>query len=201
MVNTNKAIDTYIEESAVYAQPILIHLRKLIHEACPDIEEKIKWGMPFFDYKGPVCNFAAFRQHCSFGFWKASLMKDPILKRNAENETAMGHMGRITSLKDLPSDKKIIAYIKEAVKLNEEGKNIVRLKKEPLKDIEVPDYFIAALCKNASAKKVFEAFTVSMKKEYIMWTEEAKTDITRDKRLAQAIEWIAEGKTRNWKYK
>ena len=157
--------------------------------------------MPFFDYQGSVCNFAAFKQHCSFGFWKASLMKDPVLMRNAENETAMGHMGRITSLKDLPSDKKIIAYIKEAVQLNEEGKSIVRPKKEPLNEIVVPDYFIAALSKNAKAKKVFEAFTLSMKKEYIMWTEEAKTNITKDKRLTQSIEWISEGKTRNWKYK
>src|SRR4051794_29744902 len=117
-----KEIDVYIAKSADFAKPILNHLRKLVHDTCPDVEEKVKWGMPFFDYKNaPMCNMAAFKQHAAFGFWKASLMKDKSLKETAESEAAMGHLGKITSLKDLPSDKKIIVWIKEAMKLNDDG--------------------------------------------------------------------------------
>lgn len=196
----NTAIDAYIEKSAPFAKPILIHLRQLVYEACHDVEEKVKWGMPFFDYKGPVCNMAAFKQHCSFGFWKAALMKDPILQSNAESEVAMGHLGRITSLKDLPSDRKIIAYIREAIQLNEDGIKIAKVKKAVASSIIIPEYFTAKLNKNKEAKKYFNNFSVAKQREYVVWLEEAKTEPTRVKRLAQAIEWIADGKTRNWKY-
>lgn len=104
-VTTNPTIDTYIAKAQPFAQPILLHLRKLVYKACPDVEEKIRWGMPFFDYKGPMCNMAAFKQHCSFGFWKASLMSDPILVETAQSEVAMGHLGRITTLENLLNDK------------------------------------------------------------------------------------------------
>ncbi|MEY4931584.1 MAG: hypothetical protein RI909_2308, partial [Bacteroidota bacterium] len=111
-----KRMDAYILKSADFAVPILNHLRELVHVACPDVEEKIKWGMPFFDYKGEgLCNMASFKQHCAFGFWKAPLMKDKTLMENAKGETAMGHLGRIISLKDLPSDAALIRYIKEAM--------------------------------------------------------------------------------------
>src|SRR5205085_5821992 len=117
-----KVIDAYIAKSADFAKPVLNHIRKLVHEACPDVEEKMKWSFPHFDYKGEMmCSMAAFKQHCAFGFWKAALMKDPKLVENAKTEEAMGHMGRITSLKDLPPDKKLTGYIKEAMKLNELG--------------------------------------------------------------------------------
>ncbi len=196
----NPAINAYIEKSAPFAKTILIHLRKLVHQACPCVEEKIKWGMPFFDYKGPLCNMAAFKQHCSFGFWKAALMKDPILLRNAESEVAMGHLGRLTSVKDLPSDKKIISYLKEAMQLNEDGIKALKVKKENTEVITIPSYFTEHLNKNIAANKHFNNFSVAKQREYINWIEEAKTEPTRVKRLAQAIEWIAEGKTRNWKY-
>ncbi len=196
----NYAIDEYIGMSAAFAKPVLNHLRQLVHEACPDVEEKIKWGMPFFDYKGPLCNMAAFKQHCSFGFWKGSLMKDPILHRTAESEVAMGHLGKLTGLKDLPSDKKMIAYIKEAMKLNEDGIRPTKVKKERAESVTIPDYFTAQLNKNKEAKKVFTAFSIAKQREYIDWIEEAKTEPTRVKRMAQAIVWIAEGKSRNWKY-
>ena len=120
MGKKEKAIDDYIGKSADFAKPILNHLRELVHKACPDAEEKIKWGFPHFDYKNEMmCSMAAFQQHCVFGFWKAALMKDPILVENARSEVAMGHLGRITSTKDLPPDKTIIAWIKEAMQLNE----------------------------------------------------------------------------------
>ena len=125
MKNTNKKIDDYISKSADFARPVLKHLRKLIHKACPDIEETWKWSFPHFSYKGDIlCGMAAFKQHCSFGFWKASLMQDPDNILGSKEIKAMGQFGRITSISDLPSDKTMIKYLKEAMKLNEEGKSI-----------------------------------------------------------------------------
>src|SRR3989339_1231974 len=121
-------VDAYIAKSQEFAKPILEHLRALVHKACPGVEETIKWGFASFDYKGPYCSMAAFKQHCVFGFWKAALMKDPVLMSNAKSETAMGHMGRITSLKDLPSDKVLISYLKEAAKLNDDGVKLPKKK-------------------------------------------------------------------------
>lgn len=194
-------IDLYIFKSADFAKPILLHLRELVHTACPDVVETIKWGMPSFDYKGPMCSMASFKQHCAFGFWKASLMKDKTLTKNAESESAMGHYGKITSLKDLPSDKKIIAHIKEAMILNEKGiklppKKVTTAKKE----IIVPDYFLKKLKKNKKAFTIFHSFSPSHKREYVEWVTEAKSDETKIRRVEIAIEWMAEGKSRNWKY-
>ena len=143
---------------------------------------------------------AAFKQHAVFGFWKAALMKDPVLIENAKLETAMGHFGRIASVKDLPPDKKVAAWIKEAMKLNELGKKVVKPKATEKKELIVPDYFVKALAKNKKAKLVFENFAYSHKKEYLEWITEAKTEETRNKRMATALDWIAEGKGRNWKY-
>mgnify|MGYP001546264972 CR=1 FL=1 len=197
-------VDAYIKNAQPFAQPILKHIRELVHKACPDVEEKIKWSFPHFDYKdGPMCSMASFKQHCAFGFWKAALMKDADkLVEVAKSEVAMGHMGRITSLKDLPSDKVLLGYIKEAMKLNEEGKKVPKkLPAETVKkELVTPDYLMAALQKNKKAKTTFEAFSYSCKKEYISWLEEAKTEATRTKRLTDAVEWMSEGKMRHWKY-
>jgi uncharacterized protein YdeI (YjbR/CyaY-like superfamily) len=193
-------IDQYILKAQPFAQPILHHLRALIHHACPEVEEKIKWSMPHFDYKGsPLVHMAAFKQHCAFGFWKAALMKDKSLLENAKQETAMGHLGKISSLKDLPSDKKIIAYIKEAMKLNEAGIKVEKIIK-PKADIPLPDDFNLLLKKNKKAMLVFQAFSPSCRREYLEWIVDAKAEATRIKRMTQAIEWISEGKKRNWKY-
>lgn len=201
MATKDKRIDAYIAKSADFAKPILDHIRKLVHESCPAVEETMKWSFPHFDYKGEMmCSMAAFKQHCAVNFWKASLMKDPALMANAKSESAMGHLGRITSLKDLPADSKLKAWIKEAMKLNEEGKKIEKKKPTVVKDLVVPDYFTAAVKKNKKAWATFEAFSPSCKKEYVNWITEAKTEPTREKRLEQAIEWMAEGKQRNWKY-
>lgn len=198
MAKKDPRVDAYIAKSQPFAQPILKHLRKLVHEACPDVEETIKWSFSCFDYKGAFCSMAAFKQHCSFGFWKAALMKDKELLLDNQT-TGMGHIGRITGLKDLPSDAKIKAWIKEAMKLNEEGKKLPPRKKITA-EVETPDYFQNALNKNKSAKEYYKAFPPGQQREYINWLAEAKTEETRDKRMAQAIEWIAEGKIRNWKY-
>lgn len=201
MGKRDKRIDAYILRSADFAIPILNHLRELVHAACPDVEETVKWSFPHFDYKGEMlCSMAGFKQHCVFGFWKASLMKDKKLMENAKGETAMGHMGRITSVKDLPSDAVMIRYIKEAMKLNDQGIKVERKKPVAARAIEAPDYFIKELKKNKAALKTFEAFSPSNKKEYVIWITEAKTEDTRTRRMEQAVEWMAEGKPRNWKY-
>jgi hypothetical protein len=143
MAIKDNPIDIFISKSGDFAKPILNHLRALVHTACPDAEEKIKWGFPHFDYMGEMmCSMAAFKQHAVFGFWKAPLMKDPVLIERAKSEVSIGHLGRITSLKDIPSDKKIIAWIKEAMQLNEQGIKVSsRSKTTNNKVLVVPDYF------------------------------------------------------------
>ena len=202
MGKKDKAVDGYIEKSADSARPILLHIRELVHKACPDVKEKMKWSFPHFDYKNEMmCSMASFKQHCAFGFWKASLMKDPVLTENAKSESAMGHMGRITSLKDLPPDKKIIGYIKEAMELTDRGIKLPPKVKSDKQELVVPHYFLQALGKNKKAKATFEGYGYSHKKEYLEWITEAKTESTRNKRLETALEWMAEGKSRHWKYK
>ncbi|MFT3680895.1 MAG: YdeI/OmpD-associated family protein [Ferruginibacter sp.] len=202
MAAKNKAIDAYIAKAAGFAKPILTHLRELVHKACPVVEEKIKWGFPHFDYKGEMmCSMAAFKQHAVFGFWKATLMKDKTLVETAKSEVAMGHLGRITSLKDLPTDRKMISYIKEAMELNDKGvKLALKTKFGEKKELMIPAYFTKALNKNKDAKKTFEGFSPSNKKDYVEWVTGAKTEETKNKRLETAIEWMAQGKIRNWKY-
>jgi len=201
MPTTDKRIDVYIEKKNDFAKPILKHLRELVHKACPEAEETIKWGMPFFDYKGSVlCAMAAFKEHCSFTFWKAKLMKDPEKILQVAERHAMGNFDRLTSLKDLPSDKILIAYIKEAAKLNEDNVKLPARKKAPVAELEMPVDFAAALKKNKKANTVFENFSPGKRKEYIEWITEAKTEDTKFKRIETALEWIAEGKSRNWKY-
>jgi uncharacterized protein YdeI (YjbR/CyaY-like superfamily) len=202
MGKKEKAIDGYIAKSANFAKPILMHIRELVHKACPDVEEKMKWSFPHFDYKGEMmCSMAAFKQHAVFGFWKAPLMKDKILVENAKSEVAMGHLGKLTSVKDLPSDKKMTAWIKEAMKLNDEGIKVPsKARGVEKKELVVPDYFGKLLLKNKKAKQVFDNFSYSHRKEYLEWITDAKTEETRNSRMATALEWLAEGKGRHWKY-
>jgi uncharacterized protein YdeI (YjbR/CyaY-like superfamily) len=194
-------IDAYIAKSQEFAKPILNHLRELVHKAVPDVQETIKWSFACFDYKGPFCTMAAFKQHCVFGFWKAALMKDPILTANAKSEVSMGHLGRITSMNDLPPDKKLISYLKEAAKLNDDG---IKLPKKKVsaeqKVLVIPNYFSKELKKNKKASGTFNKFSYSNKKEYVEWITKARTDDTRNKRIETALEWLEEGKSRNWKY-
>ena len=202
MGKKEKIVDAYIAKAADFARPILNHIRELVHKTCPEVEEKMKWSFPHFDYKGEMmCSMAAFKQHAVFGFWKASLMKDPVLAETAKSEVAMGHLGRLTSIKDLPADKKMTAWIKEAMALNDKGiKLVAKPKTTDKKELVVPDYFIKALSKNKKAKQTFESFAYSHKKEYLQWIAEAKTEETRNKRIAAAVEMMSEGKSRNWKY-
>src|SRR5580698_552742 len=157
MANTDPRVDAYISKCAEFARPILQHLRQLVHKACPPATETIKWGMPFFEYSGSLlCNMAGFKQHCSFGFWNASLLKDPEGAVQIKNRTSMGHFERITSLKDLPADKTIIALIKEAAKLNDQAIKKPTTSKEPKAVPPIPSALTAALKKNKPAKANFD---------------------------------------------
>ncbi len=201
MAKKEKAIDNYIAKSADFAKPILVHIRELVHKACPEVEEKMKWSFPHFDYKNEMmCSMAAFKQHAVFGFWKASLMKDQVLMENAKSEVSMGHLGRLTSVKDLPSDKKILAWIKEAMSLTDQGIKLAKPKAKEKIELVVPDYFKTALVKNKKAAATFDKFAYSHKRDYLEWITGAKTEETRNSRLATALEWMAEGKSRHWKY-
>ena len=200
MGKREKSVDAYISKSQDFAKPILKHIRELIHKGCPDVEEKMKWSFPTFNYKGSIlCNMAAFKQHATFGFWKASLLRSKGVMPQAD-KSAMGQFGKITSVSDLPSDKVILKIIREAVKLEDAGVKVPQKKKAEKKELVIPDYFRKALNKNKKAKKTFDDFSPSHKKEYVEWITEAKTDETRNKRLNTSIEWLSEGKPRNWKY-
>ncbi|MEP7263804.1 MAG: YdeI/OmpD-associated family protein [Bacteroidota bacterium] len=200
MIKKDKRVDTYIFNAAPFAQEILMHFRALVHKACPEVEETVKWSMPFFDYKGEMlCNMAAFKKHCAIGFWKAAFMKD-AKKLKDGNQEAMGHYGRITSVKDLPDNKTIIANIKEAMKLNDDGIKMPAKKKAAVKEPDVPEELMKALSKNKKARTFFDSFPPSQRREYILWITEAKSEATRIKRLETAMEWITEGKHRHWKY-
>lgn len=202
MATHDKRIDAYIALAQPFAQPILKYLRSVVHAACPDVEEKMKWSFPHFDYKEEMmCSMAAFKNHCAFGFWKATLMKEPSLLTNARSENAMGHLGRIGSMKDLPSKKVLMSYIAKAMMLNDEG---VKIKKIPVKlsgaSLTVPTDLRAALKKNPKAQATFRGFSNSNKKDYILWITGAKRKETRQKRLHTAVDWMSEGKPMNWKY-
>lgn len=197
MATTDKRVEAYIAKAAPFAQPILRELRAIVHEGCPEVVETIKWGFPNFDYKGIMCNMAAFKQHCTFGFWKSSLV---LGDQGNKSEDAHGQMGRLASVKDLPPRKVLLGYVRKAVRLNDTGVKVERPKKAPKADVVVPTYFTAALKKNKKAFNAFEAFSTSKRRDYVEWITEAKTDTTRERRLQTSMEWIAEGKARNWKY-
>ncbi|MCI0364043.1 MAG: YdeI/OmpD-associated family protein [Phycisphaerales bacterium] len=220
MATKDPRIDAYIAKSADFAKPILNHLRALVHKGCPDVVETIKWGMPSLEYKGPFCGFAAFKQHCVFGFWKSALLfggdesegkTKGAQSRSASIEDARRKLNwgargrdpvpaRITSLDDLPSDAVILGLTKQAAKLNDDGIKLPAREKGKKKPVRVPKEFAAALKKTKKAAANFDAFSPSHKREYVEWIVEAKTDQTRERRIAAAIEWIAQGKSRPWKY-
>ena len=197
MASHDPRTDAYIAKAAPFAQPILEHLRAVIHEACPEVEEGIKWSMPFFSYRGALlCNMAAFKQHCSFGFW---------LHQEVTGETredGMGQFGKLTTLKDLPAKKALVALVRKAAALNDAGVKQRRTTTAPRPAPAMPEDFAALLAQraHAAARKTYDGFPPSAQREYVEWITEAKTDATRQKRLATTLAWLAEGKRRNWKY-
>ena len=198
MPTRDPRIDAYIKHAQPFARPILVHLRTIVHAACPDVEETIKWSFPHFDYRGGMlCAMASFKAHCTFGFWNGSL----LLASDSRNAEAMGDFGRITALAELPSKARITSLIKQAMKLNEAGvKRVARKPTSPRKPLRVPADLGTALAGNRAAAAAFKEFSPSARREYIEWITEAKAPATRERRLDTAIGWIAEGKRRNWKY-
>jgi len=195
-MRTDPRIDAYIDRQAAFAKPILLHLRETVHAGCPACEETLKWSMPSFIYKGKIlAGMAAFKAHATFGFWSAG----QVLGAEREKESGMGQFGRLTSLDDLPPRSELEALVKKAVTLIDEGAKPLRDKsrKQPF---TVPQDLRAAIDAVPAAKATFDAFPPSCQREYVEWVTEAKRDETRAKRLAQTVEWLAEGKRRNWKY-
>lgn len=195
MGSRDPRVDAYIAKSREFARPILTHIRDVVHAACPEVEEAMKWSMPHFMYHGMLCGMAAFREHCSLGFWKAAL----LMKEDARSRDAMGQFGCIRSVDDLPSRTTLTRYVKAAMRLNETGETVPRRAK-PARPVRVPTELRAALTRHPEARAAFERFSPSHRREYAEWILEAKRPETRERRVATAIEWIAEGKSRNWKY-
>ncbi|MBK7878799.1 MAG: YdeI/OmpD-associated family protein [Planctomycetes bacterium] len=189
-------VDSYIAKVAPFAKPILTHLRAVVHAACPSVSETIKWGSPSFEYEGILCNMAAFKAHCAFGIWKHDL----VVEGDTKAKEAMGSFGRITSLSDLPPKTTLVRYLKKAMKLNEQGIQAARKKTVPKEPIAVHPEFRAALAKSKKARATFDAFPPGHRREYLEWIADAKRDETRARRIATAIEWLEQGKSRNWKY-
>jgi uncharacterized protein YdeI (YjbR/CyaY-like superfamily) len=203
MPTVNAAVDAYIAKSAPFAQPILTYLREVAHEAAPEVVEAMKWSRPFFMYRGVILgNLSAFKEHCSFGLWGKEIAE--ILRADGvASSEGMGTFGRITAVKDLPPRKKLVGYVKQAVKMIAEGtrtQSMAPRARVAKVAVAVPETLAVALKKNKAAAKHFEAMSPSCRREYSEWIADAKREETRDKRVATALEWIAEGKSRNWKY-
>lgn len=199
MPNQDKRVDAFIASAQPFAKPILRHIRELVHDVCPDVEESIKWGMPAFSYHGTLLIVGSFKEHVAVNFWKgSSIFRD---EKPAQEREGMGSLGKIHSLGELPSDRVFSAYLKKAIAYNlEHEKSPLKVQRKRKPDLPVPTYLETALSKNKKARASFDGLTPGRRREYIEWLQEAKTDATRDKRLKQALEWIAEGKGRNWAY-
>ena len=192
MPKSNPRVDAYIAEAADFAKPILLRLRRLVHAACPNVTETIKWSAPFYEHKGILIATPAFKHHCALVFWKGKL----IFGRGDERKK----LRNLKSQGDLPADKILTGYLKQAIALNEAGAKTPRAKPKPKPKLVVPDYFLTALKKNKKALATFENFGTSCRREYVEWLTEARREETRAQRLKTVIRWLAAGKSRNWKY-
>lgn len=201
MSQSDPRIDAYIAKAAPFAQPILEHLRAVVHAACPQVEEAIKWGIPSFVYRGKLmCSMAAFKQHATFGFWQGANI---VGAQQSADSDAMGQFGRLSKIGDLPGKRELTRLVKQAMALIEAGVTRPATKRaQPKPPVELPADLAAALAlkKNAKAKATYEAFPPSQRRDYVEWIESAKREDTRKARVAQAVEWMAEGKGCNWKY-
>ncbi|HLL31465.1 MAG TPA: YdeI/OmpD-associated family protein [Allosphingosinicella sp.] len=196
-MSTDPRVDAYIARQADFARPILEHLRFAVHSACPEAEETLKWGMPHFLYKGQMlAGMAAFKAHATFGFRRA---KEVLGETGAERE-AMGQFGRLTGVADLPPDEALHEMVRKAMAVTDSGTRPARSKGAPKPELQTPPELDAALNENPAARATFDGFPPSCRREYVEWVAEAKRPETRVKRIAQAVEWMTEGKRRNWKY-
>ena len=186
-------IDAYIAKAAPFAQPILAHLRALVHDTIPDLDEALKWGMPHFLYNGKnLAGMAAFKAHAAF-----------MIHGDGRQGDAMGQFGKLTRLEDLPGDNVLKAKLvefKERIDRDGTARKPKAAPRTTKPELPIPPEFSAALADNPAAKATLEQFAPSHRREYVEWITEARREETRAKRIAQAIEWLAEGKKRNWKY-
>ena len=198
MPTRDPRIDAYIAKAQPFAQPILAHIRAVVHEACPDVVETMKWSFPHFTYRGHIlCGMSAFKAHCALGFWRSR----DLVGAATKNAEAMGDYGRIASVADLPSATKLKAVVRRAMRLEDTGApRVPRKKSAPKPPPVTPRALASALAKVPRAKAAWAAFAPSHRREYIEWITEAKTAPTRERRIAQTVEWVADGKGRNWKY-
>lgn len=192
MATKDPRVDAYIAKAGDFAKPILTEIRARVHDACPACEETMKWSSPSFQYKGMLCGMGAFKAHCMFGFWKAELV--------VGGSNPHARFRHLTSVADLPPKKEMAALIHKAMALNDDGVAVTRAPREKKAAAGVPTDLTNALKKNKKARVAFAAFSPSHKREYVEWITEAKREETRTKRVATAIQWIADGKSRNWKY-
>ncbi|HSY36851.1 MAG TPA: YdeI/OmpD-associated family protein [Acidobacteriaceae bacterium] len=196
------AVDAYINRAGEFAQPVLWYVREVMHAGAPGVVEAMKWSMPFFVYKGVILgNMAAFKAHCSFGLWGTDVV-GTLREDGVAQGGNMGSFGKITSVKDLPSRAKLVGYVRLAAKSIADGERTKAWSRPKVVkgEAEVPEALAAALKKNKGAAKTFAAMTPGYRREYCQWIAEAKREETRENRVATAVEWIAEGKGRNWKY-
>jgi len=191
----DKRVDAYIDQAPDFAKPILTRIRETVHEACPECEETLKWGHPSFMYHGIMCGMASFKSYCAFHFWKGSL-----IVADAKGDQAWGQLGKLSKVSDLPPKKVLTGYIKKAMELNELGTKPPKRAPKPKKDLVMPEPFMAAITKSKKALATYQGFSPSHQREYVEWITDAKGEDTRARRIAQAVEWMAEGKPRNWKY-
>lgn len=191
-------VDAYIENAEPFARPVLEHLRRVIHRACPDVTETIKWGMPAFDYEGPLAHFAAFKTHAVLSLWKGKLLFGDGPTPGG-GEEAMGQFGRIRRVSDLPAERTLISLIRRAAALNQTGVRLHRSNPRPA--MRTPPFLMDALAKDQRALATYNGFSAAQRREYIEWVTAAKTEATRNRRVATAVEWMSEGKQRNWKYR
>jgi len=194
MARRDPRVTAYIGRAAPFARPILRHLRAVVHEACPEVEEALKWGMPAFLHHGLLCGMAAFKAHATFGLWRSQ----EVLGVQGDRD-AMGSYGRITAVADLPARRTLLAQVRKAATVNEAGPRRVAPRRRKPAPVTPPD-LRAALSRNARAKAAWERFPPGHRREYIEWITEAKQPETRARRLATTVAWVAQGKGRNWKY-
>ena len=201
---TDPRVDAYIAAAPAFARPILEHARAAVHAGCPEATETIKWRMPFFVVDGrPLAFMAAFKAHCGFGFWRARAIAGEGPAFGAERtDGGTDQFGRLEKVSDLPGKRALAALVKDAAKalaaVRERPLAAGRARTRP--DADVPVALARALARHARARSTFDALAPSHRREYAEWIAEAKRDDTRERRVAQAIEWLAEGKSRNWKY-
>lgn len=192
-------IDAYIAAAAPFAPPILRHLRKLVHAACPEVVETLKWSSPSFVLEGKIlCFMAAFKAHAAFGFWHKG-MEQIIARDRGPIESAMGLLGRLTALSDLPDDKTIIGYVRTAMELTRSAQS-TRPRPKAKKSPTVPVDLSRALQASPKSAATWSGLPPGCRREYLEWITEAKRPETRATRLATTVAWLAEGKRRNWKY-